>query len=195
MAVAARSSLNDGATSVKNEIIKRDKEENIEISGEKFHVSWEEHDIDGITISTYTVLAPAVDAELIKHVILLLAEPTNNRTEYPNTHNYRWYALQRSDRALQLRTAVNHQHRFLCNRQFVIIDGMRSNYWANLVPPKTFLLGDNADGNTDNATKLLLSASNLFNDQGTTSRPHSPNSNTGATARDTTSSMKQKTIK
>ena len=118
------SSLNDGAATVKGEIIKRAHLSNILFNDEQFDISWEERSIDGIAILMFTALSPAPYAQDAEHAFLILLEPANNSTQFPATYNHIWTSQTRFDLCEQLRKTPHAQQAHLNDQRLLVVDGL-----------------------------------------------------------------------
>ena len=170
--IAAESSLNDGANRVKCNILEGAKSENIALEDSNLVVTWEEHIVNGTIIWAYMVLAPITRVAKVEYAMRIQLKPNNDHSGYASTHNYTytWYTMQCFDHEAQLRKVIQHQHRFLSSRRFLIVNGFQSQQHYVAIPSQTQLAGGKSEENTTPIASLLLTATNLFNNNGSNIR-------------------------
>ena len=100
---AVRSSLNDDAATVKQEMIKQANLADIPIDGKQFDTSWEERPFQVAVVQIFTILSPPLYAQDVKHALLVLLENINDTIQYPATHNYAWFSQTRFDPSEQMK--------------------------------------------------------------------------------------------
>ena len=160
--VLANSSLTDGLTKVKTELVSRAAEVGNATTATCFEIAWQEWFHGGTVVSAMAVLVKQSDAELVTKTFLELPVDMSRSIDHPTTYDYKVMLVSdQEDVESSRRQAVKMQRDFLQARRYLQLDGLSLHCMQHQVPTVTGL-ASSKDCNAWTVQQLLMSSSDLL---------------------------------